>query len=97
MPRETGLGGDQHALAPAVLGDGPADQLLGSAEAISRRGVDQRDAHIECRADRLDGLGLVAATPHPATDRPGAEPDARARHPDAPDQLLLHRADLLSL
>ena len=86
VPAEPGLGGDDGALALAVLRQRPADDLLGAAEAVHRRGVDQRDAVIERRMNGADRVRLVAAAPHPAADRPGAEPDAR--HGDRRQQLL---------
>ncbi len=74
-PVEPRLGGD-HGLSAPAAGQSLADDFLGLAEAIDRRGVDHVDAAVERLVNRFDGLGLVAAAPHPSSDRPGAKGDA---------------------
>ena len=54
-----------------------AYDLLGMAEPIDGRGVDEIDAEVERVMDGGDGVLLFAAAPHPAADGPGAERDAR--------------------
>src|SRR6266849_3346598 len=76
-PLEANLGGQDDAIAAPPALNGPADDLLGATLAISGRRVDERDPAVERRADGLDRALLVGTTPHPAADRPGAEPDAR--------------------
>jgi hypothetical protein len=70
-PFEAGLRRDQDTIAGAALGDGLADELLGPAEPVGRRRVDQRDAEVERRPDGANRLGLVRTAPHPATNCPG--------------------------
>jgi hypothetical protein len=77
LPVQSDLGGDVDALAPAPLGQRLADDFLGTAEAVDRRGVDQIDAAIERGVDGGDGVALVAAAPHPAADRPRPQRDPR--------------------
>src|SRR5581483_4880031 len=75
MPFEPDLGGDQRVLAQTA-GKRLADDLLGAAEAIDRRGVDDIDAVAQGGLDGCDRLRFVAPAPHPAADRPGPERDA---------------------
>ena len=77
FPVESDLGSDGDFLAPAALFERLADDLLGMAEAVNRRGVDQRDAAVYRRLDGVDRQGVVAAAPHPAADCPGAKRNAR--------------------
>ena len=77
LPFQADLGGDDHVLAQAALGKRLADDLLGAAEAVDRRRVDEIDAVVERGADGGDRFRLVGAAPHPTADRPGAERDAR--------------------
>src|SRR5581483_6905681 len=76
VPFEPDLGGDERVLAQAV-GERPAHDLLGAAEAVDRRGVDDIDAVAEGRFYGCDRLRLVGPAPHPAADCPGSERDAR--------------------
>ncbi len=78
LPVEPDLGGDVDALAPVAVRQRLADDFLGTAESVDGRGIDQIDAAIERGVDGADGVALVAAAPHPAADRPGAECDARS-------------------
>jgi len=55
----------------------PPYNLFRLAEAIHGRGVDQRDSAIDRGEDGADRFIFIGAAPHPATHRPGAEPDAR--------------------
>ncbi len=78
VPDQPAFGDQHHLVAPP--GDGAADHLLGPAEPVGRRRVDQRDAGVERGADRLDRCGIVAAAPHPAAHRPGAEAERAGRY-----------------
>jgi hypothetical protein len=84
-PFEAGLRRDQDTIAGATPGDGLADELLGPAEPVGRRRVDERDAEVERRADGTNRLGLVRAAPHPAANCPGTQPDARHDETSFPD------------
>ncbi|MNL40597.1 hypothetical protein D3C87_1629590 [compost metagenome] len=75
VPDKTAFGGD-HGLV-AAPGQGLADDLLRAAKPVGRRGIDQRYAGIERSLDCGDGFRLVRPAPHPAADRPCAEPDRR--------------------
>src|SRR5258706_11832139 len=74
-PIECHLGRDQH-LRAAAAGQCLADDLLGAAEAIDRRGIDQGYAAIQRLMDGADGCGLIGAAPHPAAHGPGSKCDA---------------------
>ncbi len=76
LPLESRLGGDQDTRAQAGFGDRFADDLLGTAEAISGRGIDQVDAVIQRGANRGNGFRFVGPAPHPPADRPRADGDA---------------------
>ncbi len=76
VPLNRHLGRDPEIFAPAVPGDGLADDFLGAPEAVHGRRVDQVDALLAGGVDGAYRGGLVAAAPHPPADRPGAEPDA---------------------
>jgi hypothetical protein len=75
-PIEADLGRDDGAFPAAILRQGLAENLFGPAEAVDRRGVEQRDALIERGVDRADRLRLVRAAPHPTPDRPSAQSDS---------------------
>jgi hypothetical protein len=53
-----------------------ADDFLGAAKSISRCGVDQIDAALDRGVNRFDRLLIVGSAPHPAANRPGAQPSA---------------------
>src|SRR5258708_24281643 len=77
VPLKSGLGGNKHVRAQPAFGDRPADDLLGAAESIGWRGVDNVDAMLECGPDGGDRFGFVGSTPHPSADGPGADRDRR--------------------
>src|SRR5829696_1577796 len=77
FPVKADLGRDRDALATPALGQRLSDDLLRAAEAIDRRRIDQRDATIDSRTNGTDRLRFIGTAPHPSTDRPGAERDAR--------------------
>ena len=54
-----------------------ADDLLGAAEPVNRRRIDEIYPAVERRMDRLNRFMLVCPTPHPTADRPGSKRDAR--------------------
>ncbi|MCY1380317.1 hypothetical protein D9M69_681230 [compost metagenome] len=76
VPHQAALGGD-HGLVAAALERGAHD-VFGSAQAIGRRGVDQRHPGVQRGVDGLGGAGAVLAAPHPAAHGPGAQADGRA-------------------
>ena len=76
-PLQADFGGDDRARAQSGRRQRLADDFLGAAESVDRRGVDDGDALIQRGADRLDRFLLVAAAPHPAAYGPGADGDAR--------------------
>jgi len=77
LPGQTDFGRDDGPLAAAILGESPADDLLGAAEPVDRRRIDEVDTAVERRVDCLNRFILVCPTPHPTADRPGSERDAR--------------------
>src|SRR5258708_8333539 len=77
VPLKSGLGGNKHVRAQPAFGDRPANNLLGAAESIGRRRVDNVDAMLECGPDGGDRFGFVGSTPHPSADGPGADRDRR--------------------
>jgi hypothetical protein len=77
LPVKTDLGRDQDAIATSAFGQCLANDLLGAAEALGWRGIDQGDAMIEGLMNGADRLRLVRSAPHPSAHRPGAERDAR--------------------
>lgn len=82
-PLQRRLGGDHRLVAQTL--QGLADDLLGVAEAIDRRSVDQVDPGFHRAPDGFHRRRVVSAAPHPAADGPGAEADARDRRVDALD------------
>ena len=76
LPFEPDLGGEDD-LRAKTAGEGLADDLFGTAEAIDRRGVDDIDSMGERGPDRRNRLGFIRSAPHPAPNRPGADGDAR--------------------
>ena len=75
-PVKADLGGDDHVLTPSALSQRLAHDLLRAAEAVGRRGIDQRDATIDRLVDDADRRRFVRSAPHPSADRPRAEADA---------------------
>jgi len=67
-PFQPGLGRD-HRL-PAHARNRLADDLLGYAKAVDRRGIDEVDALVQCRTNRGDRLAFVGSPPHPAAHCP---------------------------
>src|SRR6266851_2945085 len=96
-PFEAAFGGDQDALASAIGGQCPADDLLGNAEAIDRRGIYQIDTAIDRDLDRTERASRIAAAPHPTADRPRPESDPRGEHVGAADFDCLHLSSSLCL
>src|SRR6266851_1554888 len=80
LPVESDLGGDERALAPATRGQRLTDDFLRTPEAVDRRGIDQIDSAIQRGMDCVDSIALVAASPHPAADRPCSKRDTRNSH-----------------
>ncbi len=76
LPVETDLGRNQRALAPTTCGECLSDDLLGVAEAVDGRRIDEIDTAIQRRVNRPDRVGLVAAAPHPAANCPGSKRNA---------------------
>src|SRR5258705_9666964 len=77
---EPDFGGDERAFASTANGQSLADDFFRTPEAINRRRIDQIDSALERGVDRADSIVLVAATPHPAADRPCAERYTRDSH-----------------
>jgi hypothetical protein len=75
-PVEPDLGGNDRVRSPSSL-KRLADQFLGTAEAIDRRGVDEIDAAVERGVNRLDRVAFLRAAPQPSADGPGAKSGAR--------------------
>src|SRR3977135_3609119 len=91
-PFKSGLRGDCHTGTQATFGDGFADDLFGTAETIYRRRIDDIDAVLKRGADCGNRLGFIGSTPHPATNSPGANRDARNPQRCAGDSGKLHIA-----
>jgi hypothetical protein len=82
------LGGEKDPLTRAGPGvQGLAQGLLRAT--VGFGGVDQGHPVVEGVVHGADRLRLVHR-PHPAPDRPGAEPDHRHRRPAAAQNALLH-------
>src|ERR1700722_7238953 len=77
LPIKTDLGRDQDAIATPAFGQRLADDLLGAAEAIGWRSIDQRNAAIEGLMNGANRVRFIRPPPHPSADSPGAERDAR--------------------
>src|SRR5690606_17825855 len=88
VPHEATLGGEHHLVAPTL--DRLADDLLRPTLAIGGSRVDQADALVDRALDRGDGLLLVRPAPHPAADRPRAQPDGAGPQAARPDFPLHH-------
>src|SRR5205085_7817344 len=74
---QSALGGDD-GLIPVpgeLITKRLAEQLLGRAETVGLRGVEEIDAQLASPANRRDGRVLIEAAPFPA-ELPGAERDA---------------------
>ncbi len=80
LPVESNLGGDERALASAARGQRLTDDFLRTPEAVDRRRIDQIDSAIQRGVDCVDSFALVAASPHPAADRPRSKRDTRNSH-----------------
>ena len=63
LPVEPDFRRDNGAVTPAAFGERLADDFLGLAESVDRRGIDQRDATIQRRTDRADRLSS-SVPPH---------------------------------
>ena len=81
VPAQAALGEHEGPLGGGDPGEGPADDLLGVAVAVDRRGVDPVDALRDRVADRGDRLRVVLRAPGEgpaaAARGPGAEADGR--------------------
>ncbi len=77
LPFQPGLGGNKHARAQSALSNCLADELFRPAEPVSRSGINDIDAVIDRIPDRRDRFGFISATPHPASDSPGADRHTR--------------------
>ena len=60
-----------------TFAEGLADDFLGTAEPVDRRGIDEIDAAVEGRSDGCNRFRFVGPAPHPSADRPSAERNAR--------------------
>ncbi|MNZ49925.1 hypothetical protein D3C78_677040 [compost metagenome] len=72
MPDKPAFGDQHHLVTPA--GNCLADDGFRKPHAIGRCGIDEGNSRIDGGLYGGDGLPLVGATPHPATDGPGAKP-----------------------
>ena len=88
-PVEPDLGGNDRVRSPSSL-KRLADQFLGTAEAIDRRGVDEIDAVVERGVNRADRVAFLRAAPQPSADGPGAKADARGIEGQAGDLHMFH-------
>ena len=88
-PVEPDLGGDDRTRSAPTL-KRLADQFLGTAEAINRRGVDQIDPVVERGVNGADGVAFLRAAPQPSADGPGAKADARGIEGQAGDLDMFH-------
>src|SRR5271156_420527 len=77
VPLQSGLGGNKYVRAQPSFGDCFAYDLLGTAETVNGRRVDNIDTVLECGPDGDDGLGLVGSSPHPPANSPGSYGDGR--------------------
>jgi len=70
------LGGNHHAVASAL--EGAADQLLGVALAVKRRGVEKIDTGVQAGVERVERILLVLRPPvRAAGNAPAAHADGR--------------------
>src|SRR5271168_1362699 len=90
---QTTFGGDHDFVAVAGELDAErlAEDMLGRAETVGLRRVEEVDAQIAGTTDRGDGSILVEMTPVP-TELPGAEGDAGNVEPSLPQCGVLHFA-----
>src|SRR6476620_3577799 len=88
-PVEPDLGGDDRTRSAPAL-KRLADKLLGTAEAIDRRGVDEIDAVVERGVNGVDRVAFLSAAPQPSADGPGAKADARGIEGQAGDLDMVH-------
>ena len=76
-PFKSDLACDNGARPHAGRRERLADDVFRTPESIRGRGVDQIDAAIDRRVNRVDRILFVGAAPHPAADCPRAEAYAR--------------------
>ena len=76
-PVQADLGREDRAIPQATFCQRLADNFFRSAEAIDRRRIDQVDAVVERRANRVYRLALIGSAPHPSANRPGSKTDSR--------------------
>ena len=70
LPVKTDLGRDQDAIATSAFGQRLANDLLGAAEAVGWRGIDQGDAMIEGLMNgAIDSASSVPPHIHPPIAR----------------------------
>jgi hypothetical protein len=80
---EVHLGGEYDVLAPAVLGDRAADDLLGAAVPVHVGGVPERDAELDgLPEDRLSR----ASSKRPLAEPPRGVPETHAPQGDPADR-----------
>jgi hypothetical protein len=65
------------------MGDGLANDLFGSAESVDWSRIDDVDAMLDRSSDRCDGFRFIGSTPHPPTNSPRADRNARHLKPSA--------------
>jgi len=92
VPLEAAFRRDQNPPAAAVGSERPPDNFLGKAEAVGGCRVDHVDAMIDRGLDRAKSAAHIAAAPHPAAYRPGAQSDPRSDDIGAADFNRLHLA-----
>src|SRR5471032_930229 len=83
-PFEAALGRNDGLIAQAA-GKRLTHDLFRTPEAVDRRGIDQRNTLLDRRPNGADRFFDVAAAPHPATDCPSAQTNARGNDPGRPD------------
>ena len=88
FPDQTTFRGQNHLVA--AVGNGLAHDLLGNTKAVDGSGVQEIHASIDGRVDAADGLRLVRATPHPATNGPCAESNNRSLNTGSAKRSVLH-------
>ena len=80
LPLKPSLGGNEDTRAQMTLGNRLADNFFGAAEAIGRSGIDDVDAVFNRGPDGGDRVPFIGSTPHPATNGPCTDCDARYIH-----------------
>ena len=76
-PLDADLGGNDCIGTRTRFRYSASDDVLGYAEAVGGRGIDQCDPLIQRSENGVGGFPFVSAAPHPAAHGPGAERDAR--------------------